>query len=32
VKEEQADRAIAALVGQTVGDRTVNAERARPRG
>jgi ATP-dependent RNA helicase DeaD len=30
VKQEHADRTISALVGQTVGDRTVNAERARP--
>ena len=26
-----ADRAISALVGQTLGDRKVNAERARPK-
>jgi hypothetical protein len=31
VKQEHADRAISALVGQTVGDRKVNAERARPK-
>jgi len=31
VKQEHADRVISALVGLTVGDRKVNAERARPR-
>lgn len=31
IKKEQAERTIAALIGQTVGDRTLNAEPARDR-